>query len=386
MPLWIKLEVAMLKKAALAVMLMMVSACAYGHALPMSDFVNVINPAVRIRAHVDANGTFYPPGWTSESVLGIRRLDAGDSILNGLARDEDALRREAVFAHEAAFLDSVGRTLAGKRRVFVLVHGFNLTEPGATASFAAIQDTLSLSTDDAVVEFFWDGLTDKDSLFGGGKIWFWATGYSQVAGSRGLRRVLDQIEGAEIYLISHSRGGSVALSALSNPAYDPDFRAATESVMCSTGLARFPPGAACEAGFLAPPALRENGNRIHVIMLAPAIGYADFRAPNQVDGQWINRSLSGQLVDIRHTVNPGDPVLRKYVRGLSDGFNSTDMGSRPLVSQSLSRTYPITAYTIDRYESHDFVGYVQCDEFLSMLADAGAEPRRRPAPASEGRC
>ena len=366
--------------------LLMLGGCAYGHALPVGDFVNVINPAVRIRTQVDANGTFYPSGWTSPAVLGRTRLGDGHSILNGVARDEDATLRNAVLANEAAWLQSLHAAFAGKRRVFILIHGFNLTEPGATASFAAIQDSIVLTPDDALVEFFWDGLSDEGSMLGGGRIWFWAAGYSQVAGSRGLRRILDQIEGADVYLLSHSRGASVALSALGNPAYDPDFSNATEAVMCATGLARFPPGAPCQSGFLRPPALRENGNRIHLIMLAPAIGYADFRAPEKVGGEWVNRTFSNQLIDIRHTVNAGDPVLKKYVRGLSDGFNSTDLGSRPFATEALRRIYPITPYTVTDHNSHDFTGYVQCDVFLDMLSAAGVRTRDRPRHAPQQRC
>lgn len=73
--------------------------------------------------------------------------------------------------------------------------------------------------------------------------------------------------------MSYSRGASVVLSALSYPAYDPDFREATTrlSYLEPSGSAYFTPAP------LGP------GGPIRVMMLAPAIGAPDFRAPDKVD-------------------------------------------------------------------------------------------------------
>src|SRR5690606_17943217 len=68
---------------------------------------------------------------------------------------------------------------------------------------------------DEIIQFYWDGLTSQ-SILGGAKIWFDATNYSQMAGEFGLRRILNVISNKEVYIISHSRGASVVVSALNS--------------------------------------------------------------------------------------------------------------------------------------------------------------------------
>lgn len=364
-----------------------------GHSTPPPGWTNSVTGSGAIQTFVDANGTFFPDDWRSGDVIGEQRFKQADSLLNAVAIDARASQRAALHAYEDQWLRTVDQTVEGRSRVFILIHGFNDAAPSARESYALIRDNLDVRPDDAVIEFYWDGLTTWGGplrrMVGSGRIWFWATGYSQVAGSRGLRRILSTIENADVYIISHSRGASVSLSALSNPSYDPDFAGPTERGLCPDGDAR-PRGVVCPPGFLQPAELGDKGNRYHLLMLAPAIGNPDFwgpASPLQVAPapRPQLRALSPELISIRHTVNGGDPVLRKYLSALSPHFNATDLGYAPEVGRGLSARYPLTAYSIADLNSHAFPLYVQCNVTVRMFADAGIG-RRRPAPDDTGAC
>lgn len=366
---------------------LLLAGCVTNHSLPSGPTPNLIvdTPVTTIRAFVDANGTFYPDRWTMPDVVGESAVRRRHSVLNALSTDPLPHRRAALRAFETSWLDDIERRLAGKRRVFVLVHGFNDPEASATNSYWMIENNLDLRSDDAVVEFFWDGLDAEGTKLGAGRIWFWAAGYSQVAGSRGLRQILNRINHAEIFLISHSRGASVALSSLGNPPYAPKFSAATNRLCFPTDAA--PPAPACMPDVLAPPGLRNGQNRIHLLMLAPAIGYPDFwshAGPGALRD--FAGDTDGQFRDIRHTVNGDDPVLKKYLKGLSDNFNATDFGHDGLVSETLAaRGYPLHAYAVTDLPHHDFPLYVRCDVVVRMFADAGIG-RRQPRAPDGTRC
>lgn len=363
------------------------SGCAIRNTRPVDSLANVIQsrPVDRIRTFVDANGTFYPDGWDAPAVVGREALDERHTILNALWLEQFSARRDALRRYESGWLDRVEETLQDKRRVFILVHGFNDPEPSVASAYWMVENNLDLKPDDAVVEFFWDGLDAGGTMPGAGRIWFWAAGYSQVAGSRGLRRILDRISDADIYLISHSRGASVALSALANPPYAHSFETQTNALCFLTDEP--PPMSRCTRDFLRPARLQNESNRIHLLMLAPAIGHPDFWArsggPELRD---FATETGGQFVDIRHTTNPDDPVLKKYLRGLSNNFNATDLGYDGRVSETLrARGYPLIPYPISNLPHHDFPLYVRCDVVIRMFQDAGIG-RREPRQTDGSRC
>lgn len=344
-----------------------------GHSTPPSGWTNSVVEPGRIQTFVDPNGTFFPDDWRNDAVIGEGNFKRADSLLNAVAGDITPARRQALHEYEARWLATVSRTVAGKSRVFILIHGFNDPAESARESYALIREQLDLRADDAVIEFYWDGLKTWGGpvrrTAGSARIWFWATAYSQVGGSRGLRRILSVIHDADVYLISHSRGASVSLSALSNPAYDPDFSRPTERFLCPDGEAR-PRGAEdCSPGFLSPPALADQRNRYHLLMMAPAIGNPDFWASG-AEGPPV-REISPWPFEIRYTVNPNDPVLRKYLEALSPHFNATDFGYNADVGRRLSEQYPMIAYPIADLPTHSFPAYVRCRVTLRMFAEAG---------------
>ena len=332
--------------------LTLLTAC-YGHSLPLEN-PYVISPEGPLRAElfVDAYGNFYPEGWRwlggGDKAWKKRNLFEGSAEVRGQveAGEERQLKNVAAFGQKLS-------------RVFILIHGFNNTYTEAAAPFDDIESKLNLKPGDGVIRFNWDGLTGSGPAALG--IWFPAAHNSKLAGSRGLRRVLDRFAGKEIYIIAHSRGASVVLSALHNPVYDEAFRTKI--------------GNRLGAGFLTPPALASR-NTIHILLLAPAIGRPDFCNADQQGEFDLSQScadlppLSDQVSSLRYSLNEKDPVLRKGV-GLSDVLNPTGLGTKPGVGDALILRYPLmTKYKMEKPKHfHAFGCYAAEPIFTRMLAD-----------------
>lgn len=332
--------------------------------------------ARRIELYVDADGSFYPDGW-DRSFAPRRDRDPRFSLLEFAGRNRDF--RTKLDLERTRQLEAVAAFAKAKKRIFVLIHGFNNTAEEAEAPFDAIEAELDLKPKDGVIRFHWDGLTG--SGIGAGRIWFLAVMNSQLAGVRGLRAMLAAIGDKEVYLIGHSRSGSVMLSALGNPVYDRRFF--TEAL---ARAARY--GIDPARDFVLPKPLPDAPANVHMLVVAPAIGRFDFcDASEQARADPTKctelRALP-RLADFRYTVNGGDPVLDKFV-GLSKSLWPTDLGLKPALGEELRRTYPgMTAFAFhDDVCKHAFTMYVHSPAFLSMLADAkilkpGAYIRRLP--------
>lgn len=356
-----------ISKALAAAVAVSLAGC-WGHSFPTTNsFIRPVEqraaPAETVQVFTDANGTFYPSGW--ESHMGRPANWRADSLLN--ESNDDPEFRTAIENGEREQLADLAEFARGRNRIFILVHGYNNTMSEAEEAYRLIEEKLDTRPTDGIIRFFWDGLTG--SGIGAGPIWFNATGYSQLAGSRGLRRVLDTFSGKEVYLIGHSRGASVILSALGNPVYDPDFLAATRAISATWGPAY--------ADLMRPPPLPDRGNNLHIMLMAPAVDRIDFCDASQqptTRGRFDCRVLRdlNQVRSFRYSVNPLDPVLNKFV-GLSGGFNPTGLGLTDEVGRQLSQRYRfMQAY---RFEPpvgfHPFILYAQHTTFDAMLRDAG---------------
>lgn len=342
----------------------------WSHAYPLRERFLApadLDPAAARRAElfVDMNGSFYPDGWRSYADKGKLK---DDSLLNEAVHKPELA---AVLAREEnRQLNDIAAFARDKQRIFILIHGYNSRIKDSEPPFDTIEAQLDLGPQDGVIRFNWDGLTGE--LLGAGKIWFYATATSQLAGSRGLRRVLAQIEGKQIYLISHSRGASVILSALGNPVYQPRFIEWTKKVVAGW------PGD--YSALLTPPPLPDRHNRIHALMLAPAIGRIDFcdqseqAAIVRKEKCGKLRDLGPQLASLRYTVNRGDPVLDKFI-GLSGRFNPTDFGLKAEVGEAVEREggyCGMLGYGFREPEPfHAFRRYVRHEAFAAMLFDEG---------------
>ena len=198
-----------------------------------------------------------------------------------------------------------------------------------------------------MVWFYWDGLV-SDEKIGKAQTWNNAVGYSQLAGTHGLRDVLNALHDKEIIIIAHSRGASVVLSALSNPPYRKNF------IKDTTWM---------EVNGSAP--LRDNGNKIKIIFLAPAIGRIDFRTPCYYCGDNSFRDLGSQLKRIHYSLNFVDGVLGKSIIP-SGKFNPTGFGYNSAEGRALNERYGILtphSFTND----HAFTSYIDASTFKEML-------------------
>ena len=323
--------------------------CSVKHNLPQSQTPNKKISNTVYKIFVDQNGSFFPENW--EGIYG-EHARKGAYSLNTLAIRKGI--KNSLIKSELEILDSIKNTAAKYKRIIILVHGYNNNESQANMSFKKIQKIISKNSDaDLFLEFYWDGLVAHNAS--SVKIWFNATGYSQLAGEFGLRRVLNTMKNKEVVIISHSRGASVVLSALSNPPYDTAFIKDTKNFH----------GIQIGGG----ESLIENNNTINCIFLAPAVGDVDFKTPEKKD----YRKFSPQLKSLQITINTTDPTLKKYIsKGiLSDNFNPTDLGYREFLYQKLSKVYPIMVATdYSGMASHSFSDYVDSPKFIAMLSNA----------------
>lgn len=318
-----------------------------------------------VQAFVDQNGSFYPNDWEDKYGTPCKYFCWGKHYsLVAIANSKGKDSIKYLAAEENRILGEVKNELADIDRIFILIHGYNNDAEESRGNYEKIKKLIDLSERDAVVEFFWDGLVSKSSFFGDAKIWFRATGYSQIAGSEGLRDLLSSVSNKEIFIISHSRGASVALSALSNPPYGEEFAKTTLKTHT--------------IDVYKSPKLTNNNNKIKLLLLAPAIGDIDFKKASYYSGDKSYRHLSDQLVSISYTVNPNDSVLKKLLNkpNVSGKFNPTDLGYRDEAGEGVKAHYGnVRSYDFSKTTSHKFGRYIENEKFITMLLDAGIKVR-----------
>jgi hypothetical protein len=356
----------MLRTTAVALLLVLISACS-SPSIPSSfRFAQMQDRPAVAQLFFDANGTIYPEDW--QKSFDEERVKKQGSLLNGATADE----RRRITDQETERLKQIQNLIAGKNRVFILVHGFNTNEAESGLAFDLIEQRIAMTRNDAVIRIHWDGGTGQG--VGVASIWFAAAGNSQVVGMKGLRRVLNLAERQKVYLISHSRGASVILSAFADPPFSTDFRERTERLKLMG-----------DRSFLQEEGLAKQGNEIHALFLAPAIGFSDFWS-TACEGQKCSdppasalcsqyRQFPDQLKSIRYTINKGDLVLRKGVFKLRRSFNATDFGFDETVGERLRVCYPFLKpeYSVTPTHGHSFYRYAQGEAFSKMLEDAGLQ-------------
>ena len=366
--------------------LLSLSGC-YTHNFPHDfTFAHTYHLPEKAHVYVDMNGTLYPKGWNAfvrpgkawkaKSLLGEAdvRAKAGDAAFGTLVISD----QQRQLAELATYLD-------GKSRVFIFIHGVNNSQSESDEAYRVMEQSIVFQPNDALIEFHWDGYVADSGISGiaAFRFWFLAVSNSQLAGSRGLRPVLNLLHDQHAILISHSRGASVILSALANPPYDAGFR----KDKVRLGYLGDRP--------LEPPPLAERSNVISVAMLAPAIGEVDFRAKacealadlKNAKPCTVWRHFSRQLKSIRYTVNPCDSVLNKFI-GLGASLNPTNLGLDTKIGDAVEEHYPrMTSYTLAKTHGHRFVYYAADPEFRTMLEADGVKTRLPNAlPAPEVSC
>ncbi|MBB5685822.1 alpha/beta hydrolase [Sphingobium boeckii] len=377
-----------------AALLLLTGGCAYRHNFPYTHSFTASPVAEVRRVFTDSNGTFYPSRWDRAFTPPHKKWHAGSLLAESL---DPAKPKPALYAliksDEARQLDELERFMAGRKRLFILVHGINNDEEEARDAYRVIRQTIAPRAGDGIVEFYWDGLVTnppKTSMsIAPARFWFDAAAYSKVAGARGLRRILARVKDKDVHLISHSRGAAVVLAALADLPQDAGFMRGIEAL-------DFDPddGVAGNPGFLNPPPLPDHRNRYRLIFMAGAIGCVDFRMPGYADlpddglapQECKNlRPVPPGLVEIRYTLNPGDPVLGKYFLP-SKALNPTDFGFRPALGLALAQRWPLFPYCLRKEHPHPFARYVADPELAEMLQAAGVKTRTPRAPTPPRSC
>lgn len=326
--------------------------CGIRHNIPNSSNPNKSLPPHTSIAFVDQNGSFYPNDWNKvygnppkngrKNAYSLRKIAEEKSLINNLD------------AFEESYLKRMSQHLKDKNRVFVLIHGFNARARNVTSDYEKIQQKLNLGKNDEVIQFYWDGLYTKNP-FSGMKTWFNAADYSQFAGKFALRKLLNTMSNKHIYLISHSRGAAVVLSALSYDNLD------------STKIADV-----AEHHFV--DTLKSNNlilnrkNTIYAIALGPAVGKSDFEIKHEGSDVVENIGFTPQLRAFHITTNENDLMLKKVVGILANKLNPTDLGYKADSYLELSKKYKFLKRTdFSGQKSHDFTDYIRNRHFNEIL-------------------
>lgn len=349
------------------------SGCA-AHSFPLSNrFVYPEDASDTAEVFADTNGTLYPAGWQSHfrPRLSKKRPGEGKWLAGNLLSQSTHSRkfRGLIERDEVRQLSEIKNFSARHKRIFILVHGYNASVEETSIPFAQVKSQLDLKFGDGLIHFYWDGLIGKG--VGAVTVWFKAANASQIVGSRAFRGVLEQIEGREVYVIAHSRGASVVMSALGNPVHDSGFRAKLLRKAQGWGKPY--------QGMLTPKPLTDRGNAIHVLLLAPAIDRIDFcdvtEQPLKSKGFICTkfRPLGSQIKSFGYTVNSSDPVLGKFLFS-SQAFNPTGLGQDAKIGRELkAESYPLfREYIFEKPEGfHAFKDYTSHPVFFQMLTNTG---------------
>lgn len=387
----------------------------YRHNFPMDTAFSPVKyrpPVLNIFA--DQDGSFYPddwrncvrPGkrWPENSLLGQtepRPAEAGDECRGATFDDRLGKARTQLLDRDGANPGVIPAFLKGRRRVFILIHGFNNSPAEADAGYDILErsiaflppnDQLPLSEGDAVIRFYWDGFVASNDLSPAPLgFWFKAVKTSQRAGQYGLRPILAKLTaGQQAIVITHSRGASVLLSALSDPPYSSRFYEAWKTSYLGSRLDLKP-----AALSLAP------GARIDAIMLGPAVGHLDF-CPQGTLGDDLDTTCTKATpfrplpknLSMHFTSNSGDTILRKVRAAWSRKFYPTTLGSdgRDLaeLQAKLQQAYrgQIHKHVVSVPHAHPFPCYAIDPMLENMLSDVSVEYRAPNVPSvnQRGNC
>ena len=331
-------------------MISLLTSCAAVHNVPTSQVPNNFIPPNTTSSFVDQNGNFYPDNWLKKFGNPPKNANRKEYSLMKIATEDHF--EDQLTNYENLRLKAVENRVKKKKRVIIFVHGIDNDYLFSLKNYNKARVYMNLNdSSDEVMNFYWDGLVNE-SLFGTAKVWLGATTNSQMAGVFALRRILNVIHNKDIYLISHSRGASVVLSALVNPSLRSSEIKRAQNVH--------------HIDFTNAEALKENNNKIYSIMLAPAIGKIDFTMDNDS-----LKEFTPQLKRMHITVNNSDYVLGKGKIGfLSKSFIATDFGYKTDLYDELAKNYNFLEKTdFTGQDSHEFRRYITNPKFISILKE-----------------
>lgn len=336
------------------------ASCGLVHNLPDSPSPNTAADPNLWYSFVDQNGNFYPDNW--EKNYGIPYDKAARTPYSLMKIASDKGDQENLLAFERSNMLRLSKRIAPKKRVFILIHGFNADAASVVNQYKYISDHIMINPKkDEIIRFYWDGLRST-SIFRSAKNWFSASSFSQMAGEFGLRRILNNMSDKEVFIISHSRGASVVMSAITNPEYNSSFSTEAKDIH-KIDIERAKP-------------LLENNNRITCIMLAPAIGLSEFQYTDTISNEKKFVTLSPQVRKIHITINGTDKMLKKFFGFLANKLNPTDLGYKDDSFNTLKKHYSIFSMTdFTGMRSHNFSRYIRNPKFKQILREEAIQVR-----------
>lgn len=324
------------------------------HNIPNSDSPNkFVEPNV-FNFFVDQNGNFYPNKWKESYGLPPNKGSKHDYSL--MKRATELGIEDELISFENENINTLRKKINLKKRVFIFVHGYNADENDTNKNYAYLQSLLNTNNKtDEIIHFYWDGLVSQ-SILTSASNWFSATSFSQMAGEFGLRKLLNTFKNKNVYIISHSRGASVVLSALATPPFDENFIEETKIEH--------------EVDIVDSDNLLENKNEITCIMLAPAVGLIDFQKRDTILNEDYFINFTPQLKRIHITTNNTDNTLKKFIGFMSKRLTPTDLGYKEDLYNQLSVEYTIFEKSdFTGMKSHEFGRYLRNPKFKKILKE-----------------
>jgi len=291
------------------------SGCGGLHVVPDQGYSQTGDPDT-IRMVFDQEGNLYPKSPpTKMPKPRTYNINWARTVDHEMKQLEETYSRELtdqLYQEHAAEIAAAMKRLNTNRVIF-LIHGYNNSYHEAKdVAFAGMKKQILDATqeDQVFVEVYWDGLYKGDYTnpvpF---SYWFKAMSYSNFAGQRGLRTLLNRLpRDLDLVIVTHSRGAGVAFSAFADPLYDKHIR-----VPCYELLRK------------------KHFRSVTLVPIAPAIG----------NGHPLEKLKAALPKESRVVVgfNHQDPALQKSVKDLGPGperFGDTGLGTNEEYFQQLA--------------------------------------------------
>lgn len=335
-------------------------------------FIPEANCIENLKVYLDREGNLYPPFeihsidkgrfWNPNKHWGINGdttsklkvyFDHQPEILENVCnqldieKDFDSLQNYLLQAYTKQINDEVAK---GNKIVF-LIHGFNSKQKESEGSFNALKAELNKKDNLSVVEVYWDGL----SFSLGVGIWGAAQANSAFVGL-GVWKLLNLISSnAEIVLLTHSLGASVATQSLFNVSkWTSEFQKEVDE---KTKAIPTPPQKGITLAMIAPAIPGENT-------------FDDLGETTNDDTCHIKKIIVGY--------NKKDSALTKYVR-IAKHLGATSFGCNAdgeveKVKKKLAENFKeIHFHSFDLNEglkdpkNHTVKGYIKATNFQGFL-------------------
>lgn len=325
-----------------------VSGCSGLHSIPPASY-DENTPKNTIKVFFDQWGQVYPKRIDTNIDKVSFGFNYGFNIKMYMEQKGISYNAEKTYTELATEIKKKLKESGENSKLVFLIHGYNNSYKKASDSFAELKKILKPSKDIIYVEVFWDGLykgkyTFPYPLF----YWFDSMTYSNLAGQVGLRKLLNELDdGADINIITHSRGAGVAVSAFSDPKYD------SAKYNCDPAK----PFDKQKYQVCVPPfesVDKKQFARVNLIMIAPAIGRG-----HQI--KQLKKNMpenSGVYIGF----NDNDPALLKSMLK-SNQFGDTSFGAVNDYYHSISNEVNIDKQWMQRvrylgYHKHALNGYL----------------------------